>query len=50
MIGYNQKLAPGEDVDVAFHLGWFGKLPPGNYRIVIWGNDNKNAYAEFRKS
>ena len=50
MLGYNQKLAPGEAVDVVFHLGWFGKLPPGNYRIVIWGNDNKNAYAEFRKS
>lgn len=50
VLGYNQKLGPGEDVDVEFHLGLFGRIPPGNYRIVIWGDKNQNASAEFHKS
>ena len=50
MLGYDQKLAPGEDVDVEFHLGLFGKFTPAITGIVIWGDKNQNASAEFHKS
>ena len=53
MLGYNQRLDSGQETDVVFHLGFFGKLPPGRYRIVIWGqykSRQANASAEFLKS
>ncbi len=53
MLGYNQRLDAGQETDVVFHLGFFGKLPPGIYRIVIWGqykSRQANASAEFLKS
>jgi len=53
MLGYNQRLDAGQETDVVFHLGFFGKLPPGRYRIVIWGqykSRQANASAEFLKS
>ncbi len=49
--GCSKILDAGQETDVDFNLGYFGRLPPGYYRLIIWGEDHhgdKNAAAEFQ--
>ena len=50
----SKTLDAGQDINVNFHLGFYGKLPPGDYRIVIYGQGidssswSECAAAEYR--
>lgn len=35
--GYSKSIAPGEETEIRVSLAFFGKLPSGEYRIVICG-------------
>ena len=51
--GYDNPLPSGSKDSVEISLGYFGTLPPGNYKIVIYGQDNegyKYALADYKIS
>ena len=52
MAGYGEILEPGAQETVQISLGFYGTLPPGDYMIVIHGQNSSGycyACAEYRK-
>ncbi|MBO4926815.1 MAG: hypothetical protein J5379_00995 [Clostridiales bacterium] len=50
MLSCNKPLEAGHDVDVEYSLGYYGLLPPGDYRLVIYvssEDDRECVAAEF---
>ena len=41
---YSSELKAGEEIVNSFNLGMFGKLPPGDYKIVIFGFFGDDSY------
>ena len=50
--GYDEILEPGAQDTVQISLGFYGTLPPGDYMILIHGEDSSGycyACAEYQK-